>query len=435
MANIKAAQSGNWSSTTTWQGGVLPGPDDIAIANSFTVTIDQDIAVQTLSNSTFGTSTAGGFFQITTVGDGVTRNATMSLGLGTTTYVGAVGGLLRISATSGTVDLGSTNIQGGSVSNFNALLISGSNTTVKTLGNVSTPSASTAQSILFASGANNCTLIVNNVETRGIRCQGFLNTVQANNVNSSTTGLTGSSIEVFATDSVIRANVATGGSANNTPAIASSGRGNQIYVDTVVGGPGVGQSSINLGSQNQLAVVREVYAGLRPGISLSSTNIQTRVIVTGAVFASSSSPAIVSSSFDAFLKIKGPYVDSAERCALQCVKFYPYETIGLQTSMNMYDSTGTALTLSTYHSDSPPPSDVRKGVEYGPNNQLVGTMSVPDPMSVVLGVPVDDTVGEAVLTGESVLESEISSGISIKTRINNIATISSTGEQLKAGVS
>jgi hypothetical protein len=247
--------------------------------------------------------------------------------------------------------------------------------------------------------------------------------------------LTGSSIEVFATDSVIRANVATGGSANNTPAIASSGRGNQIYVDTVVGGPGVGQSSINLGSQNQLAVVREVYAGLRPGISLSSTNIQTRVIVTGAVFASSSSPAIVSSSFDAFLKIKGPYVDSAERCALQCVKFYPYETIGLQTSMNMYDSTGTALTLSTYHSDSPPPSDVRKGVEYGPNNQLVGTMSVPDPMSVVLGVPVDDTVGEAVLTGESVLESEISSGISIKTRINNIATISSTGEQLKAGVS
>jgi hypothetical protein len=53
MANIKAAQSGNWSSTTTWQGGVLPGPADIAIANGFIVTIDQYIQIKILSNSTF----------------------------------------------------------------------------------------------------------------------------------------------------------------------------------------------------------------------------------------------------------------------------------------------------------------------------------------------------------------------------------------------
>jgi hypothetical protein len=50
-------------------------------------------------------------------------------------------------------------------------------------------------------------------------------------------------------------------------------------------------------------------------------------------------------------------------------------------------------------------------------------------------VPVDGELGTAVLTGDAVFESEIAPGVPIKTRINNIATISSTGEQLKAGLS
>jgi hypothetical protein len=361
----------------------------------------------------------------------------MSLGLGnvTTTYIGATGGLLRISATSGTVDLGSTNIRGGTAFNQPALVISGSNITVRTSGNVTAPVSVSADSISFPLGSLNCTFIVNNVGTRGIQCFGSFHTIQANNVTS-TTGLSGSPINISATDSIVRANVATGGSAFNTPAITSSSRGNRLYIDTIVGGAGGTSAGINLGSANQLAVVREVYGGTgSPGISLSSTNTQSTVIVTGGVYASSLQPAIFSNSFDAFIKIKGPFVDSTARCAVQCVKFYTYDTIGLQTPMNMYDSTGAALNLNTYHSASPPPSDVRKGVGYGPNNQLIGTMSVPDPLSVAVGVPVDGATGSAVLTGSDVLSSEISSGVTIAERINNSATIASTGNQLQAGLS
>jgi hypothetical protein len=169
MANIKAAQSGNWSDTSTWQGGALPGLDDIAIANSYTVTIDQDISVQTLSNSTFGSSTDGGFFQITTVGAGVTRNINLSLGLGNaaTTYVGTTTGLLRISATSGTIDFGSANITGGSLTNRPVLIVIGSNITVKTTGNASA-SVTSSNAIQISNLAVNVTLIVNDVTVFGI---------------------------------------------------------------------------------------------------------------------------------------------------------------------------------------------------------------------------------------------------------------------------
>lgn len=104
MANILAAQNGNWSATSTWTGGVVPGTGDVAIANNKTVTIDQDVSVVALANTADGGATAGGYFQVTSVTG--TRTITCSEGIGNTTAtnrIGAINGLLRISATSGTV--------------------------------------------------------------------------------------------------------------------------------------------------------------------------------------------------------------------------------------------------------------------------------------------------------------------------------------------
>lgn len=53
MATITTAQAGNWSDTTTWTGGVLPGSSDTAALNHV-VTLDQDINVTTLSQSGAG---------------------------------------------------------------------------------------------------------------------------------------------------------------------------------------------------------------------------------------------------------------------------------------------------------------------------------------------------------------------------------------------
>lgn len=63
MAIILAAKSGNWTSSSTWTGGTIPGSGDVAVANGKTVTIDTSVTCQEIRNDTTGSATAGGFFQ------------------------------------------------------------------------------------------------------------------------------------------------------------------------------------------------------------------------------------------------------------------------------------------------------------------------------------------------------------------------------------
>ena len=51
MALRVAVATGNWSNPAIWNNGVLPSPGDIVASNNFTVTIDQNINVDTLTNA------------------------------------------------------------------------------------------------------------------------------------------------------------------------------------------------------------------------------------------------------------------------------------------------------------------------------------------------------------------------------------------------
>ena len=57
MALRVAVATGNWSNPAIWNGGVLPSPGDVVASNNFTVTIDQNINVGSLTNA----ATAPGF--------------------------------------------------------------------------------------------------------------------------------------------------------------------------------------------------------------------------------------------------------------------------------------------------------------------------------------------------------------------------------------
>jgi hypothetical protein len=51
MAVIIASGSGNWSSATTWRGGVIPTSGDDVYSNAFSITVDQDIDIGSLNNN------------------------------------------------------------------------------------------------------------------------------------------------------------------------------------------------------------------------------------------------------------------------------------------------------------------------------------------------------------------------------------------------
>jgi hypothetical protein len=55
------------------------------------------------------------------------------------------------------------------------------------------------------------------------------------------------------------------------------------------------------------------------------------------------------------------------------------------------------LYSSDYFVDVPVETDVRKGITYGVGNSLTGSLEVPSSSSVAVGVPVDNTVGTAII--------------------------------------
>lgn len=106
MAIRYAVQTGNWSDTTTWDGGTIPGAGDDVYADGFTVTIDIiEITVSSLNNGQRSGGTDGGSFITTTNGARVytcdinasTVTATRCLTLGTNnsnlqTFIGNITG-------------------------------------------------------------------------------------------------------------------------------------------------------------------------------------------------------------------------------------------------------------------------------------------------------------------------------------------------------
>jgi hypothetical protein len=64
MAIRYAVATGNWSNTATWNGGTLPTSADDVFTNNFTVTINQNVTVLSLSNRATTGVTAGGTFSI-----------------------------------------------------------------------------------------------------------------------------------------------------------------------------------------------------------------------------------------------------------------------------------------------------------------------------------------------------------------------------------
>ena len=102
MAIITPSGAGNWSSTGTWNGGVVPGAGDIVYFDGKIVTLDQDITVAELHNDDDGgTYTSGGYLNsqdLTTVHN-VTVTERIEQGDTTTTNHNCVKGVYGLNVT------------------------------------------------------------------------------------------------------------------------------------------------------------------------------------------------------------------------------------------------------------------------------------------------------------------------------------------------
>lgn len=284
MAKIKAAQSGNWTSTSTWSGGVVPGVGDHAYSNTFTVVIDTNISVEALHNAADAaiTASAGGKFQVASSGITVTLNAGIQ-----SSDIGASGGLLQFTHSSGTSSVIATNnsIVPNPGSSFYAI-INTSSGTANVTGNIAGgASGNTFGCVLnTSSGTLNITGTVSGGGT--LNCPGVINNSTGNVVvNGNVIGGSSGGIGVDnqnAGSVVVNGNV-QGGAGSNSYGIRANSSGPVTINGNLTGGSAsTGYGALVSLSTGRLAVTGDVNATASTGAINNPNGGAVKVGVSGA---------------------------------------------------------------------------------------------------------------------------------------------------------
>ena len=340
MANYRAVANGNWSAGATWAGGAVPpnGEGHNIYSSNFTVTIDQNVNVNLITNAAFagtfvggGTAAVGGGFTVSATGLSIVGNvSSSSSGATCLTFSAASPATLTLTGniTSGTNGFAVNNTSSGSISIF---------------GNLST--------IGFSNSAHP----VNNASTGRITCTS--STITAGQINSQIRGI----------------NNASTGQVNLENCIVSGG-GRTLEA---------GVSNIAAG------VIIANNCTLNAGPALS--NATGSIIATGCVFTASTAIEAVTSSGTA--QLSGTFISGSNgQQPINSTRWI----LGAQPVNAYIQHARNGITSSSfdrfYTSDNSTvlnqaaPTDVRSGVAYGIGNSQTGRLTVPARGSVALSV-------------------------------------------------
>jgi len=383
MAIRYAIANGVWSNPAIWDGGVaLPTAADDVFANNFTVTIDQDINVRTLRNTSNAAPViaANGFFNVT--GNTGTRTITLTgaTGTGGTSASGVFSNTsvvaFRVASTSGaTVNL-SFPVGLPQTSTSSILTIDG-NAIVNYTGAISQPLAFASHFKVNNTSAGGTFNIVGNLLGGSAVSTGCLWTV----CNGYTINVTG--------------NV----TANNDYGIFMQAATTLNITGNVFGGA-ANAITFNGGSATA-TITGNVTAGVSAGISNNGTN--STFIINGNVTASSTANGLLGTNIGTLYTVNGNLINTSDYNAVNAQKMRisptSQQTWTFQTSgPNRQMFTANAFSGGTM----PVASDVRYGVSYA-GGALSGTCYVPAAASVAYGVPVDATTGTSVINRAQLL--------------------------------
>lgn len=351
MAIRWAVANGNWSNTATWDGGTLPTSADEVYADGKTVTVDQDITVLILRNGTRSGGINGGAFTVST-----SRTLTATNGFLGESATG--GGMLQITAGVGTTVALIGNISAGALGNgFAAVTWSGAGT-VNVTGSV------TGANSIYGHG-----IVISGTGTINIT-----GNIAAHNGN--TYGTQAEALKI------------------------SSGSATVNIVGNVTGST-TGSYAIEVSGNSTINVTGVVTGNVNYGIRVTAAN--ATLTVTGQVV-STGAPGIYSVA-GSLLNCSGPFVGGP-------LGFMPVASTRMRVTQSLVNSwtfrDGSGNPVIMYTADTiggnPATGDVRNGTVYGPSNELTGTCIIPSVGSVALGVPVDNTIGTAILTPHAIAE-------------------------------
>jgi hypothetical protein len=446
MATARAIANGNWSSTSTWNGGVLPGNGDTVYANGFNVTINQDINIGGANNPTVNagsfvsgqwyevlfvgttswtgigaaSNTAGTIFLATGVGSGTgNARALATLTTASNTAAGATGGGGSFAMSSPfaiTTDLRAGTTTCLSVTGATALTLDG----LRVIGG----SASGAHGCNYA-GTTTCTL-TNGAFTGGSSATNALNNASTGTVNASasctftggnnSTALNNASTGTVNVSASCTFTGGSGSSASNALNNASTGTVNVSASCTFTGGSSISGTALNNASTGTVNVSAScTFTGGTATSALNNASTGTVIVTQSTFTASAFANAVSVTNASADVRLSGDFLDHWSGWkAVNAPRFRlgTAPTLG-QTRYALAGTTDSYYTM--YGADNgsfgnPIAANVRSGVVYGGGN-LTGTCAVPAAGSVSLGVPVDAGFGTAILTTANVQSALTAQGL------------------------
>ena len=366
--------NGNWSTAANWIDGTKPVAGDDVYADGRTITINESINVASIRNTQRSGGTIGGQF-----------NAANNIVIVADVYSGPTGGQCLVAPSYsnlliiGSIFAGSKpavshlsvnltvvgNVWGGSAVDAHGIIFQGLGSVVVT-GNVYGGSVSGAYAIggVFGGGACNAA-----VEVTGntIALQGTAIWISTSNGSSC----------------VLVGNVTGGDLGPNSHGVqfaGSTSTGNLAITGKVTSGSQSNSRGVDYNGTGSLSIIGDLESvganAVAGGGNASLLRIDGNLISGPSAFM----PVIASR----------PVIFNA---ATPKTHSYRSDDAG---------SIGPAVAFNSDQAYLPDNSDVRYGVEYGPLDSLVGTCHVPPHAAVIVGVPVDSTVGSAEIDAASI---------------------------------
>lgn len=383
MALRYAIASGNWNTPGIWDSGTVPVASDDVRANGFTVTIDVDINVLQISTVALAPAVAGGTFSV-----GTNRNITANINAGSTACLTSGSGI--------TVTV-IGNINGGFANGSHGINFTNIGSILNVTGNVTAGSTT--------SGVQN-----------GINSSGTVNFI--GNATGSAVGFGSAAINIGTGGVLNLTGIVTGGSAATTSyGVLTSGNG--TYNGTITGGSAGSSAGVRI-TAGVHTVNSNVTGGTSNGshglVLLNTTatfngNISAGGVANSQAVVISTSTATFNGSITGSATSSGALAvsvtDAASNVVISQMTFGTLGTVPVNGFVK-FKNTGPTITVLKANNttqqlvdpvttDIPITSDVRDGIVYA-SGLLTGTLKVPPPTAVSVGVPTDNTIGTAIIT-------------------------------------